>query len=125
MINLNQFYYRVSSVVNPQSVSDIKAEIFENGPMETGFTVYEDFMSYKSGVYRHEWGGVLGGHAIKVVGWGVENGENFWIAINSWGPSWGEKGTFRILEGECEFESEFFAGAPIKTTTYTRLNFLE
>jgi len=28
-------------------------EIYTNGPVEGAFTVYSDFMSYKSGVYRH------------------------------------------------------------------------
>lgn len=31
----------------------IKEEIFKNGPVNTGFSVYEDFMTYKSGVYEH------------------------------------------------------------------------
>ena len=66
--------------------------------------VYEDFMSYKSGIYEHTTGKLLGGHAIKVVGWGVENGTKFWIAANSWGTAWGESGYFRIKEGQCEFE---------------------
>jgi len=123
--NSEPVYYRVSNVVHPQTIADIKAEIFENGPMEADLIVYEDFYYYESGIYRHQWGKDIGCHAIKVVGWGVENGENFWIAFNSWGTDWGEKGIFRIFEGECEFESNFYAGAPIKTSTYTRLNFLE
>lgn len=118
-------YYRVSKVVHPVTIADIKAEIQANGPMETGFTVYEDFMSYSGGVYKHVTGGQLGGHAIKVLGWGVEKGTNYWIAANSWGTGWGEQGTFRIAEGECDFESEFYGGAPIKTSAYTNLNFLE
>ena len=39
--------------------------------METGFVVYEDFMNYKSGVYHHVSGKMLGGHAVKIIGWGV------------------------------------------------------
>jgi len=40
------------------------------GALTTGFLVYEDLMHYKSGVYRHEKGSYVGGHAITVVGWG-------------------------------------------------------
>jgi len=40
--------------------------------METAFTVYSDFMNYESGVYVHHTGAVEGGHAIKILGWGVD-----------------------------------------------------
>lgn len=64
--------------------------------METGFTVYSDFFNYKSGVYSHVSGGVAGGHAVKILGWGIDNGVNYWLCANSWGPLWGESGFFRI-----------------------------
>ncbi len=76
--------------------------------METGFTVYEDFMSYKGGVYHHVTGKQLGGHAVKIVGWG----ENFWIVANSWGTSWGEQGFFNIQFGDSGIDSAVYACKP-------------
>ena len=38
-----------------------------------------------------------GGHAVKIVGWGVTEDANktpYWIVANSWGPSWGLGGYF-------------------------------
>jgi cathepsin B len=43
-------------------------ELMTHGPVESSFTVYEDFLTYKSGVYTHQSGAAVGGHAIKVMG---------------------------------------------------------
>jgi cathepsin B len=92
----------------------IQMEIMTNGPVECAFTVYADFPSYKSGVYQHEAGAELGGHAIKVLGWGVEGQTPYWIVANSWNYDWGDKGFFKILRGkdECGIESQCVAGIP-------------
>ncbi|XP_056419824.1 cathepsin B isoform X1 [Hyla sarda] len=98
----------------PSSQKEIMAEIYKNGPVEGAFTVYEDFPTYKSGVYRHVTGEEIGGHAIKILGWGVENGTPYWLCANSWNTDWGDKGFFKILRGEdhCGIESEIVAGVP-------------
>jgi cathepsin B len=44
------------SIAHPRSVAAIQKEIQDNGPIEGAFTVYQDFMSYKSGVYKHTTG---------------------------------------------------------------------
>ena len=64
--------------------AEIQAEIMKNGPVEGAFTVYADFPSYQSGVYQHTAGAALGGHAIKILGWGVENNVKYWLVANSW-----------------------------------------
>jgi len=88
----------------------IQREILENGPVQTGFQVYEDFMHYKNGIYHYTDGIILGGHAVKIVGWGRESDVNYWIVANSWGDNWGENGYFRIKFGECYFEDNAYAG---------------
>ena len=35
---------------------------------------------------------MLGGHAIKILGWGVEGGVDYWLVANSWNSDWGDKG---------------------------------
>jgi cathepsin B len=84
----------------------IMKAIFEGGPVETAFTVYADFANYVSGVYHHVSGSVDGGHAVRIVGWGVDSGTKYWKVANSWNPYWGENGYFRIKKGgnECGIE---------------------
>jgi len=90
----------------------IKKEILANGPVEAGFTVYEDFLSYTSGIYQHVTGKRQGGHAVKILGWGSENGTPYWLIANSWNSDWGENGYFRMLRGkdECGIEKNVVAG---------------
>lgn len=102
--------YRINS--DPHN---IMAEVYRNGPVEVSFTVYEDFAHYKSGVYKHITGDVLGGHAVKLIGWGTsEQGEDYWLLANQWNRGWGDDGYFKILRGanECGIEEDVVAGLP-------------
>uniref|UniRef100_A0AAR2JLU9 Cathepsin B n=1 Tax=Pygocentrus nattereri TaxID=42514 RepID=A0AAR2JLU9_PYGNA len=76
----------------PSEEKQIMQELYKNGPVEGAFTVYEDFLLYKSGVYQHVSGSAVGGHAIKILGWGEENGTPYWLAANSWNTDWGDNG---------------------------------
>jgi cathepsin B len=97
---------------NFYTAEDIKNDLPLNGPLETQFNVYSDFMQYKSGIYEYTSGKLEGGHAVVIVGFGSENGKNYWICQNSWGPNWGEDGYFRIKMGEVGIDSNAFGGHP-------------
>ena len=108
--------YHAADTFQLETEQDIQKAIMTDGPVEGGFTVYKSFMSYTSGVYQHHWWQVWdtveGGHAIKIIGWGEENGLPYWLVANSWSTQWGEDGFFKILRGknECGIEGQVFAG---------------
>ena len=97
------------------NVRAIQTEIMTYGPVETAFWVFGDFMHYGGGIYTRTPGTALGGgHAVKIIGWGEENGVPYWTVANSWGDDWGENGFFRIRRGtnECGIEDDVAAGTP-------------
>jgi cathepsin B len=102
----------IQSVYSVSGVAQIAAEIATHGAVEAAFTVYADFINYKSGVYSYTTGDELGGHAVKLIGYGTENGVDYWLAQNSWTTTWGDNGMFKIRKGtdECGIEDEIVAG---------------
>ena len=63
--------------------------------------MYEDFYSYKEGIYEYVAGGLISGHVIRTVGWGHdEDGHLYWICQNQWTDQWGDQGYINIKAGE-------------------------
>mmetsp|Transcript_3231 Transcript_3231/g.6657 ORF Transcript_3231/g.6657 Transcript_3231/m.6657 type:complete len:293 (-) Transcript_3231:2-880(-) len=90
--------------------TSIKLAIMVGGPASATIDVYEDLFIYSSGVYEHVAGEKIGAQAVKLIGWGVEDGKDYWIASNSWGQEWGEQGFFKIAFGQCGVDTEVVAG---------------
>lgn len=103
---------KASASYSLSTVQGIQQDMMQYGSVTGAFTVYEDFPTYTSGVYHHVSGSELGGHAIKIFGWGTEDGEDYWLVANSWNDQWGDHGTFKIRRGvnECGIEGQVSAG---------------
>jgi C1A family cysteine protease len=88
------YYYDIN-----QDEEWMKHYLFNNGPLYVSFYVSNDFYSYRSGIYtdsRRFCGTQYNNHAVLLVGYGTENGLNYWKLKNSWGTNWGENGFFRL-----------------------------
>jgi len=107
--------HKGKSAYSLNGVNQIMADIMKFGSVEAGFQVYEDFLTYRSGVYSHQTGEMVGGHAVKILGWGEDSGTPYWIIANSWNSEWGNNGFFWMLRGqdECGIEDSVVAGLPL------------
>jgi hypothetical protein len=57
------------------------------------------FQLYISGVLQASGCGVKVDHGVLAVGFGSDQGVDYWKVKNSWGASWGEEGYVRVLRG--------------------------
>lgn len=108
----NTTVYKGKSAYSLSGEEAFQRELLANGPFEVSFDVYSDFPAYKSGVYVQKSNEFLGGHAVRVVGWGTLNGVKYWKIANSWNSDWGLSGYFLIRRGtdECGIEDSGSAG---------------
>mmetsp|Transcript_119589 Transcript_119589/g.168193 ORF Transcript_119589/g.168193 Transcript_119589/m.168193 type:complete len:459 (+) Transcript_119589:57-1433(+) len=68
------------------------------------------FQMYKSGVLTKTCGTKLD-HGVLVVGYGTEDGKDYWLVKNSWGSTWGMEGFVKLERGkpgpgECGIKSQ-------------------
>lgn len=76
----------------------MKYILFKKGPLTAYIHYNEDFDRYHSGTYSHtsSMNGELVQHAITIVGYGKDSGYDYWLARNSYGTDWGDKGELII-----------------------------
>ncbi|XP_043190072.1 uncharacterized peptidase C1-like protein F26E4.3 [Amphibalanus amphitrite] len=101
---------------------DIRHEILTSGPVQALLRVEPDFFLYRSGVYRASRLGEARAayHSVRLIGWGEQVTAGrvtpYWLAANSWGTGWGERGLFRIRRGTNEAAIESFVVASLART---------
>eukprot|EP00040_Diaphanoeca_grandis_P027873 m.159656 g.159656 ORF g.159656 m.159656 type:complete len:303 (+) comp31144_c0_seq1:95-1003(+) len=73
--------------------------------VNAGNTLFEE---YTGGIIDSPKCGNQLDHALLAVGYGTENGVDYWKLRNQWGESWGENGYVRIVRGKnmCGVETE-------------------
>jgi len=72
--------------------------VAEHGAVVTSVNADGPFMDYGGGVFAGCTSSDTN-HAVTVVGYGSDNGQDYWLVKNSWGEGWGEDGYIRVKRG--------------------------
>lgn len=78
---------------------ELHEAIYHEGPVSVAYQVVGDFRDYQSGVYTSDVcknSTMDVNHAVLAVGFGHENGTEYFRIKNSWGANWGDHGFFKI-----------------------------
>jgi cathepsin X len=70
-------------MVDEGDVDAIKTELYVRGPVAATVNA-EPLLEYKGGIYTDDSEPQQTNHIVSIVGWGTEDGQEYWIVRNSW-----------------------------------------
>ncbi|KFU93794.1 Digestive cysteine proteinase 2, partial [Chaetura pelagica] len=96
--NQSEMLAKITGYVNVTSgnITAVKAAIYKHGPVAVSIDAsHRTFSFYSNGIYYEpkcaNTPGMLD-HAVLAVGYGVLQGETYWLIKNSWSTYWGNDG---------------------------------
>jgi len=95
--NIGATFRDVIQVKSKDELS-LQAAVAKMGPVSVGIDAsHMGFQFYHGGVY-HSWfcSQTRLDHGVLVVGYGTEQGKDYWLVKNSWGSGWGESGYIKM-----------------------------
>mmetsp|Transcript_30214 Transcript_30214/g.42107 ORF Transcript_30214/g.42107 Transcript_30214/m.42107 type:complete len:241 (-) Transcript_30214:182-904(-) len=84
---------------NAKGENKILKALIASGPITIGINA-TPMQDYDSGIDNpRRCSGQMLDHAVLIVGYGTEDGVDYWKIKNSWNTDWGEDGYYRIVRG--------------------------
>ena len=88
---------KISKYVDvPQNDCATLIKTLDRQPVSVAVAVTSAFQLYTSGVFNSTTCGTGLNHGVTAVGYGADQGQNYYIVRNSWGSGWGEEGYIRM-----------------------------
>ncbi|XP_061110267.1 procathepsin L-like [Conger conger] len=89
-------------VLQHRSETELQTAVANVGPISVGINArLPTFMGYRGGVYSDpRCSSKTINHAVLVIGYGTDRGQDFWLVKNSWGKGWGESGFIRMARNK-------------------------
>ncbi|XP_055946889.1 procathepsin L-like [Argiope bruennichi] len=81
----------------------LKIAVATIGPISVAICASEDFYDYKDGIYEtDECDKTVDAlnHAVLIIGYGTENGKDYWLLKNCWSSSWGKGGYMKMVRNK-------------------------
>jgi cathepsin F len=85
-----------------QDEEEIKSFLYSTGPLAIAINA-DPLQFYNGGIIDEDSSSCDPqglNHGVTLVGYGSENGSDYWVIKNSWGTGWGEEGYFRMARGK-------------------------
>ncbi|EAY17592.1 Clan CA, family C1, cathepsin B-like cysteine peptidase [Trichomonas vaginalis G3] len=110
---INLYYAKKRSTKHYVGIENIKKAIYLEGPLSASIVSDYKFIWYKDGLYTSTIDSSTyddqSNHTIEVHGWGkFDNGTEYWIVQNAFGPIWGQNGLMKLKMGTNEGYSETY-----------------
>lgn len=78
------------------SENAIASAVYNNGPVYVCINISRQLKDYRGGVFDGGCQKEEGQHSVLVMGYGTENGKDYYLIKNSWGENWGESGYLKL-----------------------------